>query len=173
MRRYIGFLAVMFLILSACDTKKETANAGSGSVKKQVVEGFSISETNKGTPNWVLDASRAEIYEDQKRVLLKSPDIKFYQEGKYSSRLTASSGRINTENYDIWGDSDCVLTTTNGETLITSNLHYRSDIKKVVTDDNVKLIKPNETIYGKGLEATPDLKSVIIKKQTVEMEDKK
>ena len=91
----------------------------------------------------------------------------------YASNLKAFYGRINTETYDIWGDSGCVLTTTKGETLITSNLHYRSDIKKIVTEENVKLIKPDEVIYGKGMEATPDLKSIIIKKQMVEMEGNK
>ena len=52
-----------------------------------------------------------------------------------------------------------MLTTIKDERLETRNLHYRSDIKKVVTQEKVKLIKPDEIIYGEGMEATPDLEN--------------
>ncbi|MCB4792486.1 MAG: LPS export ABC transporter periplasmic protein LptC [Elusimicrobia bacterium] len=171
MRKLIFYLITVLLMVPACGSKKEIMN--STPLKKQIIEKFSISESNKGKPDWVLDAISAEIFEEQKKIFLTLPEIKFYEKGEYTSNLKAKSGRINTETYDIWGDSDCVLVTAKGEKLFTSNLHYRSDIKKIVTEENVKLIRPTEVIYGKGLEATPDLKSVIIKKQLVEMEDNK
>jgi LPS export ABC transporter protein LptC len=172
MKKYNLYLIAVLLVIAGCKAEK-TADTAVVPVIKQTIEKFSISETKSGKPNWVLDADVADIFESEKRILLQKPDIKFYNEGVYASNLKAFSGRINTETYDIWGDSGCVLTTTKGETLITSNLHYRSDIKKIVTDENIKLIKPDEVIYGKGMEATPDLKSIIIKKQMVEMEGNK
>lgn len=138
-------------------------------IPEQAIEKFNVTETEKGQPHWVLEASTAQILEHQKRVMLTLPVIKFYEGGSYVSTLSAAKGRINTDNYDIWGDGDCLLTTAKGETLETSNLYYKSDVKRVFTDEKVKLVKPEETIYGVGLEATPDLEFIKIKKQRVEM----
>ena len=161
--------AVFLLVFYSFESAKKDKIEKPPPIPEQAIEKFNVTETEKGLPHWVLDADSAQILETQKRVLLSSPVIKFYQDGKYVSTLVAASGRINTDNYDIWGDSRCVLTTAKNERLETSNLHYRSDIKKVVTQDRVKLIKPDETIYGEGMEATPDLESITIKKQRVEV----
>jgi len=161
--------AVFLLIFYSFESVKKDKIEKLPPIPEQAIEKFNVTETEKGQPHWVLDADSAQILETQKRVMLTSPTIKFYQNGKYVSTLVAASGRINTDNYDIWGDGKCVLTTVKNERLETSNLHYRSDVKKVFTDEKVKLIKPDETIYGEGLEATPDLESIKIKKQRVEV----
>lgn len=148
---------------------KQTLNAPP--LPEQAIEKFSVTETEAGKPHWVLEASSAQILENQKRVYLQSPVIKFYEKGNYVSTLVAQKGRINTENYDIWGEGQCTLDTAKGEKLETSNLYYRSDIKKIVTEDKVKLIRPNEVVYGKGMEASPDLESIKIRNQRVEMKN--
>jgi len=160
---------VFLLVFYSFESAKKDKIEKPPPIPEQAIERFNVTETEKGQPHWVLDADSAQILETQKKVLLTSPKIKFYEAGKYVSTLVAANGRINTENYDIWGDGKCVLTTVKNERLETSNLHYRSDIKKVVTTEKVKLIKPDETIYGEGMEATPDLESITIKKQRVEV----
>lgn len=142
-------------------------------VPDQAIEQFNVMETKEGKPNWVLEASTAQILESQKKVYLQHPRIKFYQKGEYVSTLVATRGKINTDTYDIWGEENCLLTTAKGERLETKNLHYRSDIQKVVTDDKVKLTRQDEIITGQGMEATPDLESIIIKKQKVELKEAK
>lgn len=138
-------------------------------VPEQAIERFTVTETEGGKPHWVLDASSARILEKEKRALLQSPHIKFFEKGKFVSTLTAERGRINTENYDLWGEGKCVLDTVKGEHLETSNLYYKSDTKKIMTNDDVTLTRPNEIVHGKGMEATPDLESITIKKQRVEL----
>ncbi len=163
----LGF--IFLLVFYSFESAKKDKLEKPPPIPEQAIEKFNVTETEKGLPHWVLDADSAQILEIEKKVLLSSPRIKFYQNGKYVSTLVAASGRINTENYDIWGDSRCVLTTIKDERLETRNLHYRSDIKKVVTQEKVKLIKPDEIIYGEGMEATPDLETITIMKQRVEV----
>ena len=161
--------AVFLLVFYSFESAKKDKIDNLPPIPEQAIEKFNVTDTEKGQPHWVLDADSAQILETQKKVLLSSPKIKFYEDGKYVSTLVAANGRINTDNYDIWGDGKCVLTTIKNERLETTNLHYRSDIKKVVTNDKVKLIKPDEIIYGDGMEATPDLETITIKKQRVEV----
>ena len=138
-------------------------------IPEQAIEKFSVTETEGGKPHWVLEASSAQIMELEKKVLLQMPRVRFYQKGEYVSMLVAAKGRINTANYDIWAEGKCTMDTAKGERLDTRNLHYRSDIQKIVTDDKVTLTRKDEVIYGQGMEATPDLSSIIIKKQRVEV----
>jgi len=165
------------LILSMCAAlicscgKREEIIDDNPAVPEQAVEQFTITETRHGKTSWTLDAISAQIIETEKTAIVQSPKIMFYQEGKYVSTLVADRGRINTETYDIWGEEKCIVTTAKGERLETRNLHYRSDIRKIVTDEKVKLVRPQEIIYGRGMEATPDLESIIIKKQRVELRE--
>ncbi len=138
-------------------------------IPEQAIEKFSVTETEEGKPHWVLEASTAQIMEKEKKVLLQMPRISFYQNGEYVSTLVAAKGRINTGNYDIWAEGPCTIDTAKGERLETSNLHYRSDIQKIVTDDKVTLTREDEVVKGQGMEATPDLSSIIIRKQRVEV----
>lgn len=161
-------IIVIFLLLaglSACGDHKKPGVEEAPPIPEQALEKFTVTETENGRPHWVLEAASAQIVEAEKKALLQQPRIKFYENGSYVSTLVAEKGRINTDSYDIWGEGKCVLDTSKGERLETSNLHYRSDIKKIVTDENVTLTRPKEIIYGKGFEATPNLENIVIKKQ--------
>jgi LPS export ABC transporter protein LptC len=165
-------LITALIALSSCEkhsAKLEVPPA----MPEQGLEKFSVSETRQGKPNWVLEAVSAQILEKEKRVLMQKPEIKFYQEGAYSSTLTAKKGRINTANYDIWADGDCELKTVKGETLTTSNMVYTSSTSKVSTNEFVRIVRPDEIIEGIGMEASPNLEDITIRKQRVVMKDDK
>ena len=158
----------LLLLVPACKNQDIVLQEGTSAKRpEQEIENFTAKQTKEGKPDWILNAASAQILETEKKIFLDAPKILFYEKGVEVSDLVAEKGRINTENYDIWGDGDCLLTTRKGEVLKTRNLHYRSDIKKIVTDEKVKLIRPDEVIDGQGLEATPDLETIIIKKQKV------
>lgn len=167
-------LALLFgiiLYISRLGTTAADKSLNAPPLPEQAIENFSVTETEGGKPRWVLDASSAQILENKKRVLLQAPVIKFYEKGEYVSTLVAQKGRINTDNYDIWGDGQCTLDTAKGERLETSDLYYKSGAKKIVTREKVKLIRPNEVVYGKGMEASPDLETIKIRNQRVEMKN--
>jgi LPS export ABC transporter protein LptC len=167
--KYGIFLAVLALLVTACADRKQATIEEAPPFPEQALEKFTITETESGQPHWVLEAASAQIMEQEKRALLQLPRVKFYENGVYTSTLVAARGRINTETYDIWADSGCVITTAKGEVLETSNLEYRAATKKVYTNEAVKITRPNEIVYGHGMEATPDLESIIIRKQRTEV----
>lgn len=172
----IGFILVcsaILMIFYSYEGKKKEVIEDTPAAPEQGIEKFSVTETEGGNPHWILDAAYAQILEKEKKILLQSPIIKFFENGKYVSTLTASKGRVNTENYDIWGDGECTLDTIKGDKLKTSDLYYNAAAKIISTDKKVKFIRANETIYGEGMETTPDLETIKIKKQRVELNEVK
>ncbi len=168
MIKYLIFIPIiMLLFLEGCESKKIVAKEIS-QIPDQAIEKFTVTETQKGKKHWVVDAPSAKIYEDQKKALLATPVIKFYEKGKYVSTITAEKGTIDMGTYDIIGEGKCTVKTVKGEDLTTSNLRYLSQAQKIVTDDYVTLIKEGSVIHGKGMEATPGLETVTIKNQTTE-----
>jgi len=168
------FCAVIALcILAGCGNNHSARLEVPPAMPEQGLEKFTVSETREGKPNWVLEAASAQILEKQKRVLMQKPEIKFYQKGEFSSTLTAKNGRINTDTYDIWADGDCELKTVKGETLTTKNMVYTSSTSKVSTNEFVRIERPDEVIEGVGMEASPNLEDITIKKQRVVMKDDK
>lgn len=163
-------IVAVFMVLSGCGSDVSSSKIMEAPpIPEQALEQFTVSETEKGQPQWVLNAASAQINETQKRAVLQFPRVKFYEHGAYVSTLVAARGVINMENYDIVGEGACTLDTAKGERLETRDLRYRSDTKKIVTDAPVTLIREGETIHGTGMEATPDLETIIIRKQRVEL----
>lgn len=159
-------------MLQACGKRSDKLEVPPA-MPEQGLEKFTVSETHSGKPNWVLEAASAQIMEKQKRVFMQMPVVNFYQDGAYSSTLRAKKGRINTENYDIWADGDCELKTVKGETLTTSNIVYTSSSSRISTNDFVRIVRPDEIIEGTGMDASPTLDDIVIKKQRVVMKDDK
>lgn len=168
------FLILLLLttFFIAC-SKKAVERTNQTAKPEQTIEEFSVVDANGGKPHWSLTASSAQILETQKIVLLNSPKIKFFEEGKYVSTLVSAKGKINMDNYDFFADGDCVLTTAKGERLDTRNLRYDSVSKKILTNEKVKLVRPGEVIYGDGLEATPNLEVIKIANQKLIVTDEK
>ena len=137
-------------------------------IPDQAIEKFTITETEGGKPHWIVVAPTAKIFEDQKKAYLTTPVIKFFENGKYVSTITAEKGSVNMDTYDIVGEGKCHVSTEKGEDLDTSNLRYLSKAQKIVTDDYVTLIKKGSVVHGKGMEAKPDLSDMTIKNQTTE-----
>jgi len=164
---------LLLCVFASCGKKQNAKLDVPPAMPEQALEKFTVSETRHGSPNWVLEAASAQIMEKEKRVYMQKPEIKFYREGQYSSTLRAKNGRINTDNYDIWADGDCELKTVKGETLTTKNMVYISSTSKVSTNEFVRIVRPDEVIEGTGMEASPNLDDITIKKNRVVMKDDK
>ncbi|MCX5782482.1 MAG: LPS export ABC transporter periplasmic protein LptC [Elusimicrobia bacterium] len=168
MKNIYSFIFLTTLIFIGCNNNnipiKEVTQ-----VPDQAIENFTVTETVSGKRHWVMEAPSAKIFEEQKKAILISPAIKFYKKGEYLSTLTAEKGSIDMNTYDITGEGKCFLNTAKGENLETTNLKYLSQAQKIVTDEKVKIVQKGNTVYGKGLEATPDLSTITIKNQTTEI----
>ena len=151
---------ILFLALIVFLRLRDKQNARVKEVSEipdQAIEKFTITETQSGKTHWIIERRTAKIFEDQKKAYLTAPVIRFFDKGSYASTITAEKGTVDMNTYDVIGEGTYATYHTKGESLDTSNLSILSQAQKIVTDENVKLVKKDSIVYGKGMEATPDL----------------
>jgi LPS export ABC transporter protein LptC len=162
-------LIAMSLLLTVGCSKSE--NKTEQKVQpEQVIKNFSAFETREGKKHWKLVAEEAKIFETKNLATLKNFSISFYSEDgkKISATLKAPSGKIYTNNNDFFTEGKTIIKTEK-EKLECENVAYKSSLNKIFSDSNVKLIRQDAIVTGKGIEATPDLSSIIIKENLVEI----
>jgi len=137
---------------------------------EQVIKNFSAFETREGKKYWKLVAEEAKIFETKNLATLKNFSINFYSENgeKISAILKAPAGKIDTNNNDFFTEGKTIIKTEN-EILECENITYKSSLNKIFSDSRVKLTRKDAIVKGKGIEATPDLSSIIIKENLVEV----
>lgn len=151
-------LAVLVL-LAGCETRREAARED----RRQVMEGLTLSQSEKGSPAWKLDSRLAELKEDERRATLDAPAMLFYRGGKAVSRVTALSGEVDTDSHDVRLSSSVVLDSYEDKSrLTTTELLYDSKKKRFTTQAEIRIVRPEGTLVGKGLEAKPDLSEIRI-----------
>jgi LPS export ABC transporter protein LptC len=157
---------VSFAFFIGCKAEK-TIVEEAPPVFEQAIERFTITETHKGELKMILEAESAVINESKNIAHLKLPIIKFYNEGSYVSTLVTESADINTETYDIKGNGKCTVDSANNEHLQTTDLMYNAKKELVYSNNNVKITKPGETVYGTSFEADTKLEKIVIKNQRI------
>lgn len=132
---------------------------------EQVFKDFTAFESKKGIKSWKLVAQEALVYEAQKKTQLEDFTVDFYTDNgkEIKATLKAKKGELNTNKNDFYTKGKTVITTPGNEVLESSDLRYKSDTKKIYGDSYVKLTRKEGIVEGNGLEAEPDLSSVIIK----------
>ncbi len=165
MKRHAVFLFGLML-LSGC-TAGPSGGKTSPDADNRII-GFNLAQTVAGKTDWTLVSKEAVVSEKEKKVYLDGINATFYSKGKQISRITSNKGYLDTSTDDLYCQGGCVVTTYRGERLETEELYYKDSLKKIFSDVDVKLLQEDGTIYGKGLEATPDLESIVIKQQRIQ-----
>lgn len=170
-KKIVFFIIFMLLSFSffACNNNEDESNIieETPPTTEQTIEKFVITETKDGKINTVLEAESAVIDENKKMVYLMLPKVKFYQDGKFMSILISETGEINLENNNIKALGKCTLDTVENEHLQTRDVSYDAATKIISSDNDIKITRKTETIYGKGFKSDVDLNKIIIKKQRV------
>lgn len=152
-------LPVILIACAACGTRREEVREE----RRQLMEGLTLSQSSKGSPNWTLKSRLALLREDDKRATLTDPVMEFYREGKAVSHVTSLFGEINTETQDVLLSSSVVVDSYEDRShLTTSSLLYSSARQRFTTTAEVNMRRPEGNLRGKGMEATPDLSEIHI-----------
>jgi LPS export ABC transporter protein LptC len=133
----------------------------------QVIKDFEINDLQNGIKTMTLRSIQARMYEDEKVAEVDSPELHFYKEGRPSSRLNAPHGKIHTETHAVetWGGVTVV--TVDSSTLTTERLRYNPETRKIYSEDNVRIEKPDSITEGKGLETDPEFERIKMGRQKV------
>jgi len=164
------FWVLFFLIilsLSSCGKNKTESSTVTSkkSSAEQAIENFTLTHTSQGEKEWELEADRAEVYKTEGKTIVQKLKIKFYDQRKITSIVTARQGELHSPSGDMEVRGDVVVTSEKeGTKLNTESLRWDARRKKIVTDDLVRQERGDTIITGQGLESDPNLEKLVIKK---------
>lgn len=138
---------------------------------EQILQNFTAFESKDGIKLWKLIAKEAQIYESESNVKLRDFKVTFFKKnGKdIDAVITALKGEIDTNANNFYTEGETVVTNSLKEVLECVGLYYDTNQQKIFSDSDVTLTRADSIVRGKGFEATPDLSSVIIKENIVNL----
>jgi LPS export ABC transporter protein LptC len=157
------------LLFSGCGQRAKEPSAMTvppGIVPDQIIEGFSLVETESGRKQWTLTSQKASNYEQQKTVNIEGVKIDFFhQNEELYSTLTSDRGVMNTVSNDMIAQGHVVVVSKDGSRLETNQLRWDNLRQKIVSDDSVRITRGKTVMTGIGLESDPSLEHVVIKEK--------
>ncbi len=157
--------------MAGCPGNKGSST-GQASVPKeaipsQTIAGFKLTETLLGRRIWVMTAEEANSYSQRQEVELIGLRIDFYSSDgdSINATLTADSGRVNTASRNMEARDHVVIVTQDSLVLRTDYIRWDNASRKLRTESAVRLERGRDWLSGEGLEASPDLKEVEIKRR--------
>lgn len=125
---------------------------------------YTLTESEQGVRAWVLGSRSMRRFADREDVDLVDVHIDFYKAGQHWSVLDADSGRVNqrTRAVHVWGTVD--IRTDDGRRLETPELFYDNETGRIRNDVANRFTRGTDVLTGNGLDATPDLEYVEIRR---------
>ncbi len=132
---------------------------------RQELFDYKLTETVSGVRQWVLASDRMLRFAGREELDLTDVHMDFYRQGEPFSTLDADSGRVNprTRAVHVWGAVDIV--TTDGRRLQTEDLVFDNATGRIANDVFNRFTREADVLTGYGLDATPDLAYVEIKRE--------
>jgi LPS export ABC transporter protein LptC len=129
-----------------------------------------ITFSDSGRIQAILKVGHLEKYEEAQRTDLDGGlHVDFFDEnGHHTSVLTAIKGTVDDRTHDLEAMGHVVVVSDSGSTLETEQLFWRNSIRRVQSDQFVKITSPREEIQGQGLDSDQSLKNYKIYRVTGE-----
>ena len=126
---------------------------------------YHLTETAKGVRQWALGSERMMKFAGREEVELVDVKMDFYRAGEHFSVLVADSGQVNprTRAVHVWGKVD--ITTDDGRRLQTEDLTFDNQSGHITNEVFNRFTRGPDVLTGIGLDATPDLEYVEIKRE--------
>ena len=161
----------LLLTISACSGRGQGGDVKEGA---SLMTGVRISEVNDNIVRWKMVSTTARFEDGETRIYFDNPKMKFFEDGKPSSDLSAETGFLNMVKKDAELEKNVkVVSKTDGMTLLTSRLFFSSEMNKIWTDDPVTILKGDTVTRGHGFRANPDLSKIEIARQETTTREKK
>jgi len=157
-------LTGLIVVATACDDKREPpvlTRAGMADSADQVMFGASFNMTNRGVIRAELQADTAYFFDDNTRIELDDVNTTFYTvSGVKDAVLTSNHGRYSTRLGNMTAFGNVVVTTEDGRSIVTPELHYNQASNQFSSDSQFVMTEPGRRLAGVGFRSDPGLKNV-------------
>jgi LPS export ABC transporter protein LptC len=160
-------LALLSFAVLGCSTSEESTKpvASQARVPKEQFFDYQLTETSAGIKQWVLISDEMRKYSDQEDVELTTVMMDFFRDGTHFSVLTADSGKAHLLTKDVYTWGNVVVITDDGRRLECEELYFSNETQLIHNEVFNTFTRGNDVMTGIGLEATPDLDYIEIKRQ--------
>ncbi len=160
-------LVFLTFAVLGCSTSEESIEpvAGQARVPKEQFFDYQLTETSAGIKQWVLISDEMRKYSDQEDVELTTVMMDFFRDGTHFSVLTADSGKAHLLTKDVYTWGNVVVITDDGRRLECEELYFSNESQLIHNEVFNTFTRGNDVMTGIGLEATPDLDYIEIKRQ--------
>ena len=160
--------AFTFVVLSGCTDLQHPSSEPGENVELPEQELYSATITfyKDDQLSTILKAGRIRKYQQKQTVLMDSGVVvDFFDEfGKHTTTLWADSGNANDRTQSLFASGHVVAVSDSGERLETSVLRWDPVTRRIISDTNVKISTPTDTIYGSGFVSDQTLKNWTIER---------
>ena len=121
----------------------------------QKFQGFNLEGfADDGSKSWDVNGDTADI--EGQEIKLTNVDANTY--GERTMNVKAKTGFVNQTSGKMRLEKDVVITSDEGQQLITDSLDWDRNADLVTTEDDVKIVDERFSAYGSGMRAQPGQK---------------
>lgn len=124
-----------------------------------------VVQNTKGVREWELWADSAKVYRQKGLTILKNLKLRFYPKEGEPAYLTAQKGTMQNESRNIRISGDVIILASNGVSMKTDSLYFRSKEKRIDSDSRVLMEGTRFRLVGTGLEGKTDIGHYALKKK--------
>jgi len=169
-KQYIVIFLLNSLVFLGCTADKSALKVHQKPLDPRLERGKNVKiyYSEKGLLQVMIKAPLVNRAHDLKEPYTEMPsgvNVVFYDGiGMISSTLTAEYGKNEEKKELMFAKGNVKLSNIKNENLYAEELYWNQKTKKIYSEKFVKIITPDETIYGQGFESNEDFSNYSIKK---------
>lgn len=164
----ITFLLMFLIILVGCDDEKVKPSINTAlkveEMPAQESWNSKVFFTDSGKTKAVLHAGHLRMFTGSRETLLDSNvKVEFFNDLEtVSTTLTSKRGKVDEVTSNLYAIDSVVAVNDSGVTLITQELMWRNDDRKILSEKFVTILTSVEKIEGYGFESDQSLDNYVI-----------
>lgn len=129
------------------------------------IDKMHVVQNTKGVREWELWADSAKVYRQKGLTILKNLKLRFYPKEGEPAHVIAQEGTMQNESRNIRISGNVTILASNGVSMKTDSLYFRSKEKRIDTDSRVLMEGSRFRLVGTGLQGRTDLGNYKLKEK--------
>lgn len=159
---YLLFLISLLFLFNSCEDKfkADSTDINSNDAPTQESWNSTVVFSDSGITKAILTAGHISVFGNKGYTLIDSgAKVDFYNDNVKVSTLTGKRGKVNDKTKDIEVYDSVRAVNNEGSELTTEKLFWDNKLRKISSDQFVRIKTPGEAIEGIGFESDQNLKN--------------